>query len=102
MAALNDYIILIANGSDNKELVRTDGTIAGTESYYSLFPSGSEFFQDRNTFMTSDGVRAFFFYGVGTDVDQNVLFTTDGTEEGSSRLGQYDRITFTDSAEAPD
>lgn len=85
LSTLNDYVICIANTDAGKMLVRSDGTIAGTNIVSQLYDSGSEFAVSPR--MYSNGELLYFFYHPN-NTPYN-LWVTDGTAEGTILLNGY-------------
>jgi ELWxxDGT repeat protein len=85
LSTLNDYVICIANTDAGKMLVRSDGTIAGTNIVSQLYDSGSEFATSPR--MYSNGELLYFFYHPNNSPYN--LWVTDGTAEGTSLLNGY-------------
>ncbi|MEE9438493.1 MAG: T9SS type A sorting domain-containing protein [Saprospiraceae bacterium] len=89
MSATEDQIILIAQIDDARYLVTSDGTTGNTSKYFKL-NEGSEF--NSKILMTPVGHKVFFWFKQN---DENyALFVTDGTESGTKKLIELNKITF--------
>ncbi len=86
--SLKDHLVFLQNSSSNKQLWRTDGTVAGTEAYFTFdsevtslqtvaltSTSGSEM---RPMYVEENGAIAHFYTN-----NETQLWMTDGTEAGT-------------------
>lgn len=89
MDVLNDQLILIGGGSSATQLFTSDGTSAGTQSYFQL-NTGNEF--SRNYHMTPVGDKMFFFFE--SNGNPYSLYVTDGTTEGTQIVGDFEDLVF--------
>ena len=79
----NSQLILIAGENDGVYLFSSDGTKAGTISYYFIY-SGSSI-ADYNEYFTQSGNLLYFFYYKPSDGKYS-LYCTDGTQAGTIKL----------------
>jgi len=90
LSATNNEVIFIANTAEGKMLGKTDGTLANTAAYHTLYPTGSEFAQQVH--MSTDGEKMYFFYHPN-NTPYN-LWVTDGTSAGTQILKTYEFPAF--------
>lgn len=87
LVSFSNQLLLLAQSKDSTyQLLKSDGTVAGTKAYHTLKNDGA---LGDYPFMTVAGQRAFFFFH-GFNQDQ--LYSTDGTAEGTIRLAAYEPV----------
>lgn len=91
IGTLNDQLIIIGGENNGTELYYSDGTNAGTQAYYQL-NDGSDFSGDY--YMTQVDDQLFFFYN--KPGEPYILYSTDGTADGTLGLIDLERISNTD------
>ncbi|KAA6438569.1 DNRLRE domain-containing protein [Dyadobacter flavalbus] len=86
-----NYLYYITNAAGSYPLVRTDGTQAGTKVIKNLFPGGN--LKDFNLY-TAMGL--VYLTAHDSDNNQELLWRTDGTAEGTYQLGTFDAFESSD------
>ena len=88
IGVFGDHLILIAEGTNNSlDLYVSDGTSAGTESYY-VINDGSD--SSGDYFMTTVDDLLFFFHNKPSE--PYTLYVTDGTTSGTLPLMGLERL----------
>jgi len=87
LVAFNDHLILLAQTKDSTyQLIKSDGTVAGTQAYHTLKNDGD---LGGSPFLTATDKQVFFFFRY-TKHDE--LYRTDGTAAGTLRLATYEPV----------
>jgi len=90
LGATNTEVMFIASMDTGKMLGKTDGTIANTATFHTLYPAGSEF--SSTVFMQSDGDKMFFAYHPNNNPYN--LWVSDGSSTGTMILKEYGSPIF--------
>ncbi len=90
----DNTLIFYATGSgDELKLYRSDGTTAGTTEIADLYDGSGV---SQQTVMTQVGNKVYFFYTEsGTDCC-NYLWVTDGTSSGTTKVKEFNMVSFID------
>lgn len=87
LIAFNDQLILLAQSKDSTyQLIKSDGTVAGTQAYHTLKNDGE---LGGSPLLTATEKQVFFFFQYSK---QHELYRTDGTAAGTLRLATYEPV----------
>lgn len=86
----NQLMFVIKQDNGSASIYLSDGTIAGTSSYYDF---AENYHNDYSkAYLTADENKAFFFYRATNGAYR--LFVTDGTNEGTANVANYQYHTW--------